>query len=197
MILPMAMYHTTPAVPARREPRSFRVFLPLVVPFAVLIGVGVFGALTPFKHDAGPPPGSPGALVWGDGIFANTFELKAWLKLHGASYGAWAEQHPAAVTLVKPRPVKRAHTKAAVAAPRAKHARSSAGAPPPVSTAGRSRSINTWLFVLVGLLAVAGGLLPRRLLARIGPQRVPELRLGIAGTGLALLVGVGVSALLG
>jgi hypothetical protein len=92
--------------PVTRKQRPFRLFLPLALPFAVLIGVGVFAALTPFKHDPGPPPGAPGALVWGDGIFANRFELKAWLNLHGASYAAWAKQHPAAVALVKPHRAK-------------------------------------------------------------------------------------------
>jgi hypothetical protein len=191
----MAMYPATSMTPAPRKQRPFRLFLPLALPFAVLIGVGVFGALTPFKHDAGPPPGAPGALVWGNGIFANSFELKAWLKLHGASYPAWAKQHPAAVRLVKPRPVKRARHGAAVPVRPAK--RASAAVAAPVATAGRSHSAHTWLFVLVGLLAIAGALLPHRLLGRIGPGRVPELRLGIAGTGLALLVGVGVTLLLG
>ena len=50
-------------------------------------------------------PGFHGSLVWGDGIFSNQAQLKAWLGLHGASYKEWVKQHPAALRLVKP-PVK-------------------------------------------------------------------------------------------
>ena len=29
------------------------------------------------------PPGQSGALVWGDGVFANRLELEAWLRIRG------------------------------------------------------------------------------------------------------------------
>lgn len=91
------------ARPRKGTGRSKTVFLPLALPFAVLAGVAVFGALTPYHRDAGPPPGQAGRLVWGDGIFANRVELRAWFRLHGGSYRAWARRHPAALRLVKPR----------------------------------------------------------------------------------------------
>ena len=47
------------------------------------------------------PPGTTGALVWGDGVFANKLELEAWLRIRGVSYESWARKHPAAVKLLE------------------------------------------------------------------------------------------------
>ena len=69
-------------------------------------GIAIYGVVNPSKAKPNPnAPGFRGSLVWGDGIFANRAQLKAWLKLHGASYEDWVKQHPAALKLVKP-PVK-------------------------------------------------------------------------------------------
>ena len=79
------------------------VLLPLVSAFAIITGIAIYGVLNEPKAKPNPDaPGFRGSLVWGDGIFANKAQLKAWLKLHGASYDAWVKQHPAAVRLVKP-----------------------------------------------------------------------------------------------
>ena len=83
---------------------SVRLFLPLAVPFAILIAVAVFGVYRHHSRSGAPPPGSQGALVWGDGIFARTPEMRAWLRLHNGSYLAWATQHPAALRLLRPKP---------------------------------------------------------------------------------------------
>jgi hypothetical protein len=84
--------------PARRNPSLL--FLPLALPFAILAAVAVYGVVRPPSSNGPPAPGSPGSLVWGNGIFANRVELKAWFALHGGSYAAWAKQHPAALRLV-------------------------------------------------------------------------------------------------
>ena len=49
-------------------------------------------------------PGEDGALIWGDGVFANALELEAWLRVRGVSYRDWARKHPAAVKLLAPAP---------------------------------------------------------------------------------------------
>jgi hypothetical protein len=62
-------------------------------------------------------PGTRGALVWGDGVFATKRELKAWLRIHGGKYTAWQRHHPAAAALVRPgRPPASARRKHHVAA---------------------------------------------------------------------------------
>jgi hypothetical protein len=88
---------------ARGERYSPRVFLPLALPFAILAAVGVFALVNHSTPQAATPaPGQYGSLVWGDGIFARPFEMKAWLQLHGGSYRSWAKQHPAGVALIRP-----------------------------------------------------------------------------------------------
>jgi hypothetical protein len=83
--------------PARRHPSLL--FLPLALPFVILAAVAVYGVVGSSSN--GPPsPGTPGSLVWGNGIFANRVELRAWFALHGGNYAAWAKQHPAALRLV-------------------------------------------------------------------------------------------------
>ncbi len=86
---------------------SARIFLPLAVPFVILIAVGVFALVSnPKPAVATPAPGVRGSLVWGDGIFARTVEMKAWQRLHGGSYGSWAKQHPAGLSLIRPRVIR-------------------------------------------------------------------------------------------
>ena len=88
--------------------------LPLATAFAIIAGIAIYGVLNPSKAKPNPnAPGFRGSLVWGDGIFANQAQLKAWLKLHGGSYEAWVKQHPAALRLVKPPRQARARGRAA------------------------------------------------------------------------------------
>ena len=83
--------------------QSARIFLPLVVPFAILAAVGVFALVSHSKTAAATQaPGARGSLVWGDGLFARPFEMKAWLHLHGGRYESWAKQHPAGLSLIAP-----------------------------------------------------------------------------------------------
>src|SRR4051812_22114995 len=90
----------------RKQGSRVWVWLPLATAFAIIAGIAIYGVVNPSKAKPNPnAPGYRGSLVWGDGIFANRAQLKAWLKLHGASYDAWVKQHPAALRLVKP-PVK-------------------------------------------------------------------------------------------
>jgi hypothetical protein len=102
-----------------------RIFLPLVVPFAILAAVGVFAFTShPRTSGATVAPGTRGSLVWGDGLFAKPVEMKAWLRLHGGRYGSWAKQHPAGLNLITPqvfRPPTAAAQRAAKIAAR-KHA---------------------------------------------------------------------------
>ncbi len=180
---------------ARRHPSLL--FLPLALPFAILAAVAVYGVVRPPSSNGPPAPGSPGSLVWGNGIFANRVELKAWFALHGGSYAAWAKQHPAALRLVsatsrqtqvvqkRPRVVAVAsHT-----APQARHTvrqvthavRQKAAVPRVAaarsigvsSTAAAARSWRSganlvlWLLIVVGILLGAAAAAPERLVHRL------------------------------
>jgi hypothetical protein len=189
----MAFHRTAVAPPRQKDRVPLRVFLPLALPLVVLLGVLAFAALTPYSHTTGPPPGAPGALVWGNGIFANTFELKAWLNQHGASYRAWAKQHPNAIRLVKGKPLTTAH----VAATKKATAPAASSGGTTVSKTDLSPE-NRYLLVALGLLVLGVGLLPRRALARVGmSERASAVRTSVAGAGLAIVVGVALAALLG
>lgn len=184
--------------PARRR-LSIWVFAPLVAPFAILIGIGVFAAVAPYDSTKTPPPGTHGSLVWGDAIFANQIEMKAWLKLHGASYGPWAKLHPAALSLVKPRP-KRHRAVVAVKrkTPKARHVVVAA----PVAVASqRDQGSAPWLFIALGsVLAAAAVATPKRIFARVGVTaagRDREVRLAVAGVGVAVLAGAAAAFFLG
>ena len=86
----------------RKQPNRVWVFLPLVMAFAIIAGIAIYGVVNPSKAKPHPDaPGFHGSLVWGDGIFSNRAQLKAWLILHGASYEDWAKDHPAALRLVR------------------------------------------------------------------------------------------------
>ena len=78
--------------------------LPWAVTGAILVGAAVFALFPREVKPERPPPGSPGALVWGDGQFTNALELQAWLRVRGVSYKTWARRHPAGVKLVAPPP---------------------------------------------------------------------------------------------
>jgi hypothetical protein len=185
-----------------------RVFIPLLLPFLILIGIAVYAAVTPYDSTNLPPPGQRGSLVWGDGIFANETEMKAWLKLHGgASFTEWAKHHPAALSLVKPRHRRTAvPAKVKVKKPARVHKAAPAAvtAVPTVattSTSTKTPSWTRWFFTALGLLlALAAIAAPGRLVARLvsGPVRSHrDMRLAIAGASIAVLGGVAVAVLLG
>lgn len=189
-------------MPARsnRQGNKLLVFLPLATAFAIIAGIAIYGVLSPSKAKPNPhAPGFRGSLVWGDGIFANQAQLKAWLKLHGASYDAWVKQHPAAVRLVKP-PVKHkvavSRKKVAKPAPVQKTA-----APTPVAATTSSSSrqgLVIWLAVGAGLLFGGLAALPHGIIRRTGFLTTVgerELRIGALGAGAAVLLGVIVATL--
>jgi hypothetical protein len=92
---------------SRKRPSPAWVLLPIATAFVIIAGIAVYGLISPYDARKPPPPGTRGSLVWGDGIFANRAQLKAWLGIHGASYDLWAKTHPRALSLVRPR--ARAH----------------------------------------------------------------------------------------
>ncbi len=92
-------------LPKRRSRLPLSVLLPWALAGAILVGTAVL-AFVPREVEARPAaPGQPGALVWGNGVFANALELDAWLRIRGVSYKTWARRHPAAVRIIAPRPV--------------------------------------------------------------------------------------------
>ena len=100
--------------PVRKQGTKLWVWVPLATAFAIIAGIAIYGVINPSKAKLNPnAPGYRGSLVWGDGIFANRAQLKAWLKLHGGSYEVWVKQHPAALRLVKPPHQARARGRAA------------------------------------------------------------------------------------
>jgi hypothetical protein len=194
-----------------------KLFLPLSLPFLVLLGVGVFAIAKPLAHPTPPPPGSPGALVWGNGIFASKSEVRAWLRLHGASYDDWVRQHPLAVRLVAPRRVS--HPKAkrhpaggatktrvtpkAVPASATKHAVAGAQHVTAIAPTKTSRQTKwSWaalLFLVGGAVPLSAALLPPRVLERFGgsPVRASGVRVGLASIGVAILLGLIVAIMFG
>jgi hypothetical protein len=195
---------TAVTAPTRlRQGQTSRILLPLAVPFLILAGIAVYAALTPLSKTNLPPPGARGSLVWGDAIFANERELKAWMRQHGGSYEAWVKSHPAAFRLVKPQPkhhavLAKAHKKqkttTKVAAGQPVRRVSSA------SVTTRSRGGGIWFVVGLGLLLGALAAVPQRVLFRAGiplGSRERELRVAAIGSGAALLLGVIAATLLG
>lgn len=81
------------------------VLLPWAVAGAILLGTAAFAFVPREVKTNRPPPGQTGALVWGNGVFANALELEAWLRIRGGSYRIWAQRHPAAVKIIAPQPV--------------------------------------------------------------------------------------------
>ena len=79
-------------------------FVPIAAAFLIIAGIAIYGLISPYNAKSPPPPGARGSLVWGDGIFANKAQLRAWLRQHGTSYEQWAKTHPRARVLVTPRP---------------------------------------------------------------------------------------------
>ncbi len=186
----------------RKQGSKVWVWLPLATAFAIIAGIAIYGVVNPSKAKPNPnAPGYRGSLVWGDGIFANRAQLKAWLRLHGASYDVWVKQHPAALRLVKP-PVKHKVVVTRKKVPKLPPVQKTAApATPPIATAtsgNSSQQLVIWIAVIGGLLlggvaALPDGLLRRtRFMATIGER---ELRVGALGAGAAVLLGVIVATL--
>jgi hypothetical protein len=175
------------------------VFVPLAIAFLIIASIAVYGIVSPYSFKKSPaPPGIHGSLVWGDGIFSNKAQLKAWLSQHGGSYSRWARTHPAAVTLVKPRPKHRATLakakKPVVKTPAVRTVAASAE----VATT-RHRGSGIWLVVALGLLLGALAAVPQSVLVRVGiplGSREREIRVAAIGSGAALLLGVIAATLL-
>lgn len=205
----------------------FPVFLPLGIAFLIIAGIAIYGTLSPYNAKPSPPaPGVRGSLVWGDGIFANSAQLKAWLRLHGASYDAWAKTHPRALTLVKPRRVRRsvaAKTKTVekararkVAAPavitkkRTVHVsarsrtsplrKTASAAPSSTTSSGFFSIVMVWTTLLIGLALGGVALAPDSLIAKLESRmavRGRDLRLAALAAGAAVLVGAIMASVLG
>ena len=190
------------AAPKRRQSAAW-VFVPLAVAFLIIAGIAVYGIVSPYSTKQSPPaPGIRGSLVWGDGIFSNRAQLKAWLGIHGASYGAWAKTHPAALRLVKPR--ARPHTELAKAKahkkPAVKRVAAAKVSNVQAIAPAKQRSTGIWLVVAFGLILGALSATPRHLLARAGVRVGPrerELRIAAIGAGAALLLGVIAATIVG
>ena len=207
--------------PARRHPSLL--YLPLALPFAILAAVAVYGVVEPPSSDGPPAPGSPGSLVWGNGIFANRVELKAWFALHGGSYAAWAKQHPAALRLVpvtsrQSPPKQQSHGVAAAshtvqqkavqqkavqqkaAQQKAVQRVAAAGSLSVSSSAAAGRSWRSganlvlWILIVVGVLLGAAAVAPERLVHRLPGAAVwKERELRIGSAAAGVALLVGVA----
>ena len=205
-------------MPARKQV-SNTLFLPLAVPFDILAAVALFNVAYPSASAKPRGPGSAGSLVWGDAIFANSTELRAWLKLHGHSYEAWAKNHPQAFQLVRlPHPTHPAGAakrvvpaKASTAVEPSTPAKKSTVKPstvqqrvlPPrqraILLASGSSGLGIWLLLAFALVLGAGATAPRTVLRRIGVASLEseqQLRVGIGTAGLAIMLGTIVATLL-
>jgi hypothetical protein len=49
------------------------------------------------------PVASPHALAWGDKVFLNQAQLRAWLRNRGIPYESWARHHTAAIRVLNPK----------------------------------------------------------------------------------------------
>jgi hypothetical protein len=179
------------------------VFLPLAVPYLILVAIAAYAAFSPYASTNTPPPGTRGSLVWGDAIFSNKAQLKAWLSIHGGSYAKWAKTHPRALVLVNPRPKHRAVLanakakqkttphKVAATAPRA--AASPVAFVRPDSSSSQSVGIGIWLVIVLGLVLGLLAAMPQRAYSHIGVRAGPyerEVRIAAVAAGAAVLLGV-------
>jgi hypothetical protein len=196
---------------AQRRHSPLWVFVPIATAFVIIAGIAIYGVISPYNAKKPPPPGARGSLVWGDGIFANKAQLKAWLTQHGASYDRWARTHPRARLLVNPQPrhhpvLTKAKAKKTVTPAKAA-ARSSApsvAASTPVAATSASDQqpvgIGIWIVVALGLLLGAVAATPQRVLTQIGVRAGPherEIRLAAVAGGAAVLIGVIVATIAG
>ena len=94
------MQHAVARPRRRRGYPTPVVLLPWIVALGILVGAPVWAHFAAPPQGGVPPPGSAGALVWGDGVFSRPATLDAWLRVHGVEYRRWAKKHPAAVALI-------------------------------------------------------------------------------------------------
>jgi hypothetical protein len=202
-------YSPRPTPQTTSTKAALGVFLPLALPFAILAGVAVFAVLTPQHQTSASGPGRPGALVWGDGIFANRVELKAWLAQHGGSYRVWLREHPGAKDLLTRPATARGGAGARPATAAGSGAVNGNGAmrPPtgsanPVPPSGGGTLIARLsvsmpvVFAIFAALGLLGAALPRAVIQRIGfSDQIVEVRLGMAMVGLAILCGMAAALL--
>lgn len=176
----------------------------LLPPLAVLAGVAIYLLLTPSNPPVGPPPGKSGALVWGDGIFANQAQLSAWLKLRGVLYRVWLRQHPAAVKLLtartnapKQQPTKPKPHLARPAQPKPPENHTPTSAPTLSTSAGGHSYLVGFMEALV-LVLLGVAIVPQRFLTRDNQVLISsEARMMLATGGLAVLVGCAVALWIG
>jgi hypothetical protein len=181
------------------------------VAVVIVAGFAAYAVFAPRSPTGLQPPGKRGALVWGDGVFANKGELRPWLSVHGGRYAAWKRRHPAALRLLTAPRHRHAVTRRHVARPSLKKAaaghktiapatarksgaRLATPSPPQVN-----RTPRNWVLMVLaalGLLIACGAALPTFVLLRVGVSPRGDGRVLAATTGGAILVGVAVATLL-
>jgi hypothetical protein len=123
----------------------------------------------------------PTSVIWADRVFVNRDDLAKWLKSRGASYEAWAEQHPSAAQHLE----KSVKLRVAAA--------SSNAAQDQVTTTDRSKPLLIGLaaaIALAAVLALSGFRDRLRPLARAQAPRRP-VRRPVASLQLRPLTNVG------
>jgi hypothetical protein len=96
-------------IPAVRSSKAHEVswiaFVPLALAILMFVGLGVYSVVRPVGPTPRGPvgPGSPGALVWSNGIFSDRPEMRSWLHFHGVTYKAFAKHHPQAHAFLPPK----------------------------------------------------------------------------------------------
>jgi hypothetical protein len=99
----MSAFIATPVPKVQQRRVSAWALTPLVVPFVILVAIALWATFKWHPGTKTPPPGTRGSLVWGDAIFSNKVEVRAWMAQHGASYERWARHHPGALKLLPTR----------------------------------------------------------------------------------------------
>ena len=135
--------------------------------------VGIVFALLAAGTAAGAP--KPAGVTWGSVHFTEPGKLSSWLSSRGVQYADWAQLHPAAQYLfTHPAPTRPAATAS------------------PATTSDRlGAAFAVFLvvaFVLV-LASAAGDLLVRLAHVSIDPATISAVRIGVAGSGLAVAIG--------
>jgi hypothetical protein len=124
----------------------------IVLALAPILALGLaLGAGTVVPDKAPKATLKPQAIVWDDRVFTSPTKFARWLGARDKSYQVWVQRHPGATWFHK---VRASGTKAALAAPPAKSAKSDGGA-----------GTDTGLVILVGL----GGLVLGGAIMRILP----------------------------
>lgn len=190
--------------------------LPWLMTAVILVAAGAF-AFWPREAELRQPerPGESGALIWGEGVFSNALELKAWLEARGVNYKEWARRHPEAVKLLvaetgtvsvgKPKTAKpsaprtRRTTRPATGAqPTASPTQpASRVVDPTVRTFAPSDGDKTWFVVaLVALLVSVGATLAASVSKLGAPSRATGIGVGIMLSAMCIGIGFAAAALL-